>query len=373
MNKIIATFLIAFTFLNIANAQPDWTGPNLQLGYKFGTVGANIVQLSDPANANSALFQQKVRFNTSYLEVKYGKLSKYVYYEVDLSGLILSFDNLIRNKYVEDRVVKNYVQPSSAYNNNSNFSTPVIPKLVGNDFQMIEGRIGFGGKGIYIGPQFAWYENRGPLFESNKSLAYGLHGAYLITLKNICRIKGTLMFNTYAKGKDLITYNFKGKDLGFDATAYFGKSGSSFGLYTGISIIRKFGNNELPSDYHERLNSFSTNGYTHLEQAIYQSGTMFNFKVGVFLNNGRNGEWENTSVSIGTGGGGHSKSVENNGGGKYEPSMCTSCNGKGTYTCNRCSGTGSIRVNSGPDMQKCTTCNSKGYNTCIVCNGKGKK
>ena len=109
MKKIIATFLIVFALFNIANAQPDWTGPNLQIGYRWGTVGANIVQLSDLNNANSSLVNQKVRFNNSYLEVKYNRISKHVYYDVDLSGVILSFDNLIRNKYVEDRAIKNYV------------------------------------------------------------------------------------------------------------------------------------------------------------------------------------------------------------------------------------------------------------------------
>ncbi|MEY4876200.1 MAG: DnaJ central domain [Bacteroidota bacterium] len=372
MKKIIATFLIAFALFNIAKAQPDWTGPNLQLGYRWGTVGANIVQLSDLNNANSSLVNQKVRFNNSYLEVKYNRLSKHVYYEMDLSGVILSFDNLVRNKYVEDRKVKNYVQPSAAYSTNSNFSTANIPKLVGNDFQMMEGRIGFGGKGIYIGPQFAIYESRGALFNTKNSIAYGLHGAYLISIDKICRIKATLMYNTYAKGKDVISYNFKGKDITFDATGYFGKSGSSVGLYAGIAIVRKFGNSELPADYNARLNQ--TAGYTYLEHAVYQSGTMFNFKIGVFLNNGKNGDFENTTISVGTGNGSASKrSIDNSGSNTNTETMCTSCNGKGTYSCTKCGGNGRIPDVKGNGSSNCNSCNGKGYHTCIVCNGKGKK
>jgi hypothetical protein len=351
-------------------AQPDWTGPNLQIGYKFGGVKANIVQLTDPANVNSALFQQKVGFNNSCLDVRYGKLSKHVYYDVDLSGVILSFQNLITNKYTEDRKIKNYQLPSAAYNGNTGGIN--TPNLYGNDMPLLEFRMGFGSKGIYIGPQFTYYETRSQLFESKQNLSYGLHGAYWLTLEKICRIKATLMYSTYAKGKDIITYNFKGKDITFDATAFFGKSGSSVGLYAGLGITRKFGNNELSTDYYARLTSAGSSYY--LSNAIYQSGTLLSFKVGVFLNNGKNGDFENTTISVSSGSKG-SRSIDGSSSSesvKSEPTTCTSCNGKGTYSCNRCSGTGSIRVNSGPDMQKCNVCNGKGYSTCIVCNGKGK-
>jgi hypothetical protein len=365
MKKIL--LLIAFVCCNLLlKAQPDWTGPNLQIGYKFGGVKANIVQLTDPANVNSALFQQKVGFNNSCLDVRYGKLSKHFYYDVDLSGVILSFQNIIANKYTQDRKIKNYQLPTPTY-----ISGFVVNDLYGNDMPLLEFRMGFGAKGIYVGPQLTYYENRSQLFESNKSLSYGLHAAYWLSLEKICRFKGTIMYNTYTKGKDIITYNFKGKDLTFDLTAFWGKSGSSVGLYSGIGITRKFGNNELPGDYHTRLNA---TGYTYLSHAIYQSGTLVSFKVGVFLNNGKNGDFENTTISVSSG----SKGSRSIGGSsssesvKSEPTTCTSCNGKGTYSCNRCSGTGSIRVNSGPDMQKCNVCNGKGYSTCIVCNGKGK-
>jgi len=367
MKKIITTFLLTVLVSYLTSAQPDWTGPNLQLGYKFGSVKANLTQLTDPTNKSSALFDQKVGFNNSYLDVRYSKLSKNSYYEADLSGVILSFQNLITNKYTEDRKIKNYQLPGTMYlGNTGGINTP---DLHGNDMPLLDFRMGFGAKGIYFGPQFTYYETRSQLFESKQNLSYGLHGAYWLTLKNICRIKGTLMYNTYAKGKDIITYNFKGKDIGFDATAFFGKSGSSLGLYASIGIIRKFGNKELPTDYYTRLTSGGSPYY--LSNAIYKSSTMLSFKVGVFLNNGRNGEWENTSISINSGN--QSNSVQSETKTSNEPNICTSCNGKGTYTCNRCSGTGSIRVNSGPDMQKCTSCNGKGYNTCIVCNGKGKK
>ena len=137
--------------------------------------------------------------------------------------------------------------------------------------------------------------------------------------------------------------------------------------------LRKFGNSELPADYHVRLNQGNT-GYTYLEHAVYQSGTMFNFKIGVFLNNGKNGDFENTTISVGTGNGtANKRSIDNGGSNTNIETMCTSCNGKGTYSCTRCGGNGRIPDVSGSGSSTCNSCNGKGYHTCIVCNGRGKK
>jgi hypothetical protein len=60
MKHFFAT-LIVFVFATIlANAQPDWSGKYLQIGYRFGTAGVNITQLTDPHNLNGGLSTQKI-------------------------------------------------------------------------------------------------------------------------------------------------------------------------------------------------------------------------------------------------------------------------------------------------------------------------
>ncbi|MFM2226174.1 MAG: hypothetical protein RJA07_2376 [Bacteroidota bacterium] len=376
MKKISITLFIAFAFFTIANAQPDWSGKYLQVGYRFGTAGVNITQLTDPHNLNGGLSTQKVGFNTSFWDLRYGNLSKHFYYEADLSGLFLSFVNLVENKNVEDKAVRNYQDPSAVWKTNT--TTSLADQLHGSDISLLEFRMGFGGKGIYFGPQLNYYENRFQLFESRYSLAYGLHGAWWLNVKNICRLKTTLMYNTYAKGKDMISYNFKGKDITFDATAYFGKADKSVALYAGIVFTKRFSNKELPGDYHDRLNGTGTIGsagsFTSLYIATMQSATLFSFKLGVLLSNGKNGDVETGTISISSGNGSERNHNINNGGSNTNTeTMCTSCNGKGTYTCTRCGGNGRIPDVKGNGSSYCSSCNGKGYHTCIVCNGRGKK
>ena len=146
-------------------------------------------------------------------------------------------------------------------------------------------------------------------------------------------------------------------------------------MYAGVVFTRKFGNKELPGDYHDRLNGTGTSGsagsVTSLYIATMQSATLFSFKVGVLLNNGKDGDVETGTISINSG----ANSNKNVGGSaeKYITTMCTSCNGKGTYTCNRCGGNGRIPDVKGSGSSYCSSCNGKGYHTCIVCGGTGKK
>ena len=373
MKHFITTLIIFFFSILFANAQPDWSGKYLQIGYRLGTAGENITQLTDPHNLNGGLSTQKIGFNTSFWDLRYGRLNKHTYYEADLSGIFMSFVNVVENKYAEDKAVRNYQDPSAVWKTITTSS--LAGNLYGNDISLLEFRLGFGGKGIYFGPQLNYYENRFQLFESRYSLAYGLHGAWWLKVKNVCRLKTTLMFNTYAKGKDMVTYNFKGNDITFDATAYFGKTEKTFALYAGIVFTRKFGNKELPGDYHDRLNGTGAAGsagsVTSLYIATMQSATLFSLKIGILLNNGKYGDVETGTISIS--GAGNSKQSIGGGAEKNIPTMCTSCNGKGTYPCNRCSSTGRIPDVKGSGSSYCNSCNGKGYHTCIVCGGTGKK
>jgi hypothetical protein len=353
--KITITFL-SLLFLTVGSilAQPNWTGQYVMLGYRLGSAKVNISQQTNTL----AIVNQQIGFNTSYPELRWGALNKHVYAEADASALILVFHQIISNKYVLDRPVKKYVSPDASPTNSN--------AIYGNDFSLFEGRIGFGGKGIYVGPQFNFYTNKSPLFKDRNSLAYGLHAAYLFNIEKVCRIKSTLMFNHYAKKGKTNEYTFKGNDITFDATAYFGKEDGMLAFYAGVNFTRKFGNKELPT---------FTGG---TDYATYNSGSLFSFKIGVLLSGGSKGDYDGTSISIGSGsssrGSGSSVTKPES---KPTQSACNVCFGSGKTDCARCSGSGRIRVSAtdpnNTSTQSCSSCNGSGKSTCSNCNGTGKK
>ncbi|MBA2611504.1 MAG: hypothetical protein H0U95_06010 [Bacteroidetes bacterium] len=200
----------------------------LKIGYRMGFTRFNPAYVAYPQNSSASAKEYKDYIIPSNLDVWFGKNSEHVFYDANLGGLVYAFAiyayDLATNK--EPNWVNEKMRKSQ-----KNFPNYTKDPPRGSDFDVLDMKLGFGGKGIFFGGQVG-YTYFGPgnsnlTYDSDSSRIYNAASSYLsygLGIHYNANVKTFVMQNslTFDKLKNKKEF-LDGIGLKLESVIYLGK------------------------------------------------------------------------------------------------------------------------------------------------------
>lgn len=278
MKKIVITFSICFSFNLIA--QPKFDGHYLRFGRSMGVSSFNeAYMVTNGVSPNYSFHKDKI--SNGHWDLVYGSFSKYLMYEADCSGLLNSFLNIVTNKDLQNKPLKNILNDYPINPNSTSSVSKSSLNSTGVDNTLVDFHFCGGYKGIYGGFHFRWYElYTESRYTSNQnyihsmddygksSSSMGISANFITNYANLVKVHHTLLFDFIGKG------SFTGKTITTQHTVYWGWN--QFGLYVTPFYSLRFGGTVTNT-----LDGYGVPTYKGLSKS-----SAFGLKVGIYLTNG---------------------------------------------------------------------------------------
>lgn len=281
MKRYVRAFTGMVVFLvllnsNTANAQYEMDQV-LRIGYRMGS------ETFDPAYSLSTFDQStstytldktfKDHMGLGNVELWYCRYSPHVFYEAGLDGMFNALINYVANDLHE------YERQFSKF---KNCTKNGASQVHGIDYDILNFKMAFGTKGIYLGGQYKW-TRLGSFTDDNtsgnmqvtggighsetnmRSVGLGLHAN--IAIKEFVT-QTHLMFN-WCKGEEVNKGEgpfFQGKEIEFESIISFGKA---FGGYVTPFFKKRFGE--------------TTPTFTENYSRGFNSSFCFGIKLGIYI------------------------------------------------------------------------------------------
>ncbi|MBA3681428.1 MAG: hypothetical protein H0W73_09720 [Bacteroidetes bacterium] len=287
-NKIHSILCLSFLLLVGYNSlgQIDLDDSKvLKIGYRMGITRFNPAYVAFAKNSTIQTHEYKDYILPSNLDVWFGKNGEHAFYDANIGGLVYTIAiytyDLAKNKepdWINEKMRKSQ----------KNFPNYTEDTPRGSDFDIMDMKLGFGGKGIFFGGQVGYtyfgpgYSNLGYTSDSSRVykvaasyLSYGLGIHYNASVKNFI-MQNSLTFDKLKNKKELLD----GFGVKLESTIYLGKGN---GFYFAPYIKWRTMQSTISVTTTTYLTGSSGQSYMNNDVVVKSSSLAFGVRAGFYL------------------------------------------------------------------------------------------